>query len=514
MLKFRIPLYGRIAGWFLLNLILVGIVLYFFTRALLPEKGQLSASAAQRVDTLASLVAEKLQRLDETEWTKELSTLELQHGFEFHPYTLRGQLPRGMDLKTPRDVLAELDKFTTPRTKTLTKPRTRPSNRSPNTRPNNQKKQSERSTEPLAPREFPDGLQNIKVQSLSSYKDTRNNHWFLAQVSLGPPEKRFQRRPNALLLLMKASPESAKHMTFNSLPWWLLILGILALCLFMWVPFTWGLTRYISQLTATTETIARGNFQIRNSSARGDELGRLGEAINHLAHRLEGFVNGQRRFMSDIAHELCGPLVRMQLSLGVIEASPEKTAQKLEGLRREIEEMNTMVEELLDFSRASISPDKVEIEPIYLFEVAESVFTKECTPSPINNIPPELTVRCNRHLLTRAISNVVRNSMRYAGHDSQISLSTELSEQKVILHIDDQGPGIEASHLNKVFDPFYRVDEARTREDGGTGLGLAIVQTCVKACLGEVSCHNLSPHGLRVTMTLLRGNLKDEELQR
>lgn len=508
MLKLRIPLYGRIAGWFLLNLLLVGIALYFFTRALLPEKGQLSASAAQRVDTLASLVGEKLQRLDETEWTEELSTLELQHGFQFHPYTLRGQLPRGMELNTPRDVLKELDKFTTPRTKIPAKPRTRPANKNSNTRSNsnknNQKKQPTLSPAALSPRAFPDGLQNIKVQSLSTYKDINKKHWFLAQVSLGPPEKRFQRRPHAILLLMEASEESAKHMTFNYQPWWLLLFGILTLCLIMWVPFTWSLTRYISQLTATTETIARGHFQIRNNSARSDELGRLGEAINRLAHRLEGFVTGQRRFMSDIAHELCGPLARMQLSLGVIEASPEKTPQKLEGLRREIEEMNTMVEELLDFSRASISPDKVSLERVNLFEIVESVFARECTPDAENNISPTLTVRGNQHLLIRAISNVVRNSMRYAGSNSSISISAELFENKVTLHIDDQGPGIAEAHLIKIFDPFYRVDEARTREDGGTGLGLAIVQTCVKACQGEVSCKNLSPRGLRVTIALLK----------
>jgi len=517
-LKLVLPLYGRIAGWFLLNLVLVCLIVYGFTHSLFPADGQLSSSAAKSVNTLANLVGSRLQYLDETEWPAELKSLEEEHEFEFQPYTINGRNPRGLSYETPPDVLFELNKFTmgAKLAKKRVKPRVRPrSIRRPP--PALKKSPAEPSPSrvrqspppyllrPLEDRiiETPDsGFSDLKVQSLVSYKDKSEHYWFLAQISLGPPTHVGYRRPHAVLLLMKASDKTAKSIVFDSKPWWLLGLCIFVLCLIMWLPFTWKLTHYIAQLTGRTEMIAKGHFKINNSPRRYDELGRLGSAIDQLAQRLDGFVNGQQRFMSDIAHELCGPLVRMQLSLGVIELSPEKTGEKLTGLRLEIDEMSKMVEELLDFSRASLSPEHVELETINLHELVNSAFAKECAPHQKNEVSSYLTVQGNKHLLIRAIGNIIRNSICYAGVNEVITISAETSKHQVILHIDDKGPGIPEEHLTKIFDPFYRADEARTREEGGTGLGLAIVQTCVRACKGDVSCMNLQPHGLRVSFVL------------
>ena len=107
----------------------------------------------------------------------------------------------------------------------------------------------------------------------------------------------------------------------------------------------------------------------------------------------------------------------------------------------------------------------------------------------------------NEGLLLRAIANVLRNAIRYAGEAGPITVSAERDGSQVAITIADRGPGLPDEELEQVFTPFYRPDTARTRETGGSGLGLAIVRTCVEACGGTVTCRNGRP-GLEVVMRL------------
>ena len=105
-------------------------------------------------------------------------------------------------------------------------------------------------------------------------------------------------------------------------------------------------------------------------------------------------------------------------------------------------------------------------------------------------------------LLVRALANLVRNSIRYAGEAGPITLSGRREGNLILLTVSDCGPGVPANELARIFDPFYRVDVSRDRATGGVGLGLAIVKTCVEACGGSVSCRNREPKGLDVTLQL------------
>jgi two-component system sensor histidine kinase CpxA len=96
----------------------------------------------------------------------------------------------------------------------------------------------------------------------------------------------------------------------------------------------------------------------------------------------------------------------------------------------------------------------------------------------------------------------LRNAIRYAGHAGKIAIRGERAKDGVLLSVEDRGPGIPAAELPRIFEPFYRLDTARTPGAGGAGLGLAIVATCVEACAGSVSARNLTPSGLAVTIQL------------
>jgi len=121
-------------------------------------------------------------------------------------------------------------------------------------------------------------------------------------------------------------------------------------------------------------------------------------------------------------------------------------------------------------------------------------------------IDPALEVMAEPGLLARAIGNVIRNSIRYAGEAGSIVLSAVPRDGNVQLSITDSGPGVPPEALHRLFDPFFRPESARTREGGGTGLGLAIVKSCVEACGGAVAVRNSKPRGLQVEITLARAS--------
>jgi two-component system, OmpR family, sensor histidine kinase CpxA len=109
-------------------------------------------------------------------------------------------------------------------------------------------------------------------------------------------------------------------------------------------------------------------------------------------------------------------------------------------------------------------------------------------------------------MLSRALANVIRNAIRYAGNAGTITISASEIDDQVRIIVADRGAGVPESDLEKLFDPFYRIETDRSRATGGTGLGLAIVKTCVEACGGHVFAENLAPAGFAVTIVLKRAD--------
>ena len=106
-------------------------------------------------------------------------------------------------------------------------------------------------------------------------------------------------------------------------------------------------------------------------------------------------------------------------------------------------------------------------------------------------------------LLRRALSNIVRNAILYAGDKGPIEIIGEKAGDTVLVTVNDRGPGVPEASIGRLFEPFYRPQVVRDRKSGGVGLGLAIVKACVQACKGTVSAKNLKPRGFSVTMALV-----------
>ena len=147
----------------------------------------------------------------------------------------------------------------------------------------------------------------------------------------------------------------------------------------------------------------------------------------------------------------------------------------------------------------------IELRPIPLLQQIERIVEREKQNGEVVvvEVHEEIVVLGEPELLSRAVGNVLRNAIRYAGKAGPITIQATRANDETVIAISDQGPGVPEASLPRIFDAFYRPDIARTRETGGNGLGLAIVKTCLEAMHGSVTARNRSGGGLIVEMTLL-----------
>ncbi len=272
-----------------------------------------------------------------------------------------------------------------------------------------------------------------------------------------------------------------------------------------WLPLIRGLSRSIAHLTTATEQISNGHFEITLPIKRSDEVGRLSESINRMAKRLSGLVYGQKRFLSDIAHELSSPIARMQFGLGILEQRATADALPyVADVREEVEHMSSLVSELLTFSKSQMNSDPKELREVMLAPLVERVLARERADNATVDVRLDegMAVWAEPECLFRALCNIVRNAVRYAGAAGPIEVTAQRDSEQVAIHVMDHGPGVPEDELENLFRPFYRPEFARQRETGGTGLGLAIVRDCVEACGGTVHCRNRQPVGFEVQITV------------
>ncbi len=465
----RVPLYAKILGWFLLNLALLGAGLLFFIQAHFGFglDALISGRAGDQVETASRLILEDLRGRPPEAWGDVLRRYDRAYGVTFSLFGPGGEWRAGGRAGIPPAVRAEIER--SPR-------QPRPGSRPP-----------------------PPGERRPPPPRSLIHTENPRRYWALLRVELPLPP------PAAGLLLIESASLSAGGLFFDARPWLLLALGGAAFSALFWLPFARRITRTIAQMAEATGRFAEGDFSRRVPVRTADEIGVLAAAVNRMAARLDGYVTGQRRFLGDIAHELCAPLARLQVALGILEErAAGEPRERLLDLREELDQMSALVNELMSFSKASLGASTTKVRAVNLRLVAERAVQREAAGAAnvAVEVPDELLVRADPDLLERALANLLRNAVRHAGADGPIVVQGLRDAGSGLVRVRDEGPGVPPGMVGQLFDPFFRVDSARTRETGGVGLGLAIVKTCVESCGGTVSCRNLSPRGFEVTIRL------------
>jgi two-component system sensor histidine kinase CpxA len=291
---------------------------------------------------------------------------------------------------------------------------------------------------------------------------------------------------------------------FDYKPWIAIVLVVVLISMACWLPLIRGLTQSITRLTNATGQIAEGHFDVELLKDRHDELGHLSDSIRRMAQRLSGYVSGQRRFLGDIAHELCSPVARIQVALGILEQrATDDQAEYVADVGEEVTHISGLINELLAFSKTQVSAP-TQLTAVNVAETVRKVVEREGSEKAQieTEVESGIAVMANPEYLFRSLANLVRNAVRYAGDSGPILVTAKNGGDEVFISVADHGPGLPKDELENVFKPFYRPEFARRRETGGVGLGLAIVRSCIESCGGSVACVNRAPHGLQVDIRL------------
>ena len=282
------------------------------------------------------------------------------------------------------------------------------------------------------------------------------------------------------------------------LPWRLaLTLGVLlaAVLLLSFVAVRW-VTRPLHVLADAAEALGRDINAPPLREEGPTEIAQAARAFNTMQSRLARFIQDRTRVLAAMSHDLKTPITRMRLRAELMD--DEELRQRFEA---DLKEMESMVTHTLEFMRGlGGSEARQAVDVMALLESLQS-----------DNEAMGRTVRIEGHatapypavvsLLKRCLGNLVDNAVLYG---NRVTIQVEDTAQCLTLRFLDEGPGIPEPELEKVFEPFYRLEQSRSRETGGTGLGLTIARNIAQVHGGDIVLRNRREGGLEAVLTLPR----------
>jgi heavy metal sensor kinase len=246
-----------------------------------------------------------------------------------------------------------------------------------------------------------------------------------------------------------------------------------------------------------------------------DEIGRLAAVINDAFARLESSFDKLRRFTADASHELRTPLAVIR-GIGeaglVVTRTPAEYKEAIGSMLEEIDRLTTLVDTLLRLSHGDAGSVHLSREPLDLGQLTREVaaslalLAEERRQQISIQAAESVPVNADRLVLREAITNVIDNAIKYSPAAASIVVSIRTVDDHAVVDVTDQGPGIAAEHRERIFDRFFRVDTARSRDAGGTGLGLAIAKWAVEINGGQISVAPGSTGGSVFRISLPKGH--------
>jgi len=261
----------------------------------------------------------------------------------------------------------------------------------------------------------------------------------------------------------------------------------------------------VDRIASSAERISSQNISERLPVAQtGDELERLSTALNHMIERLDQAFQHSRRFVADASHELRTPLTVLRGELESLVQEPQLTLESRERLGsalEEVERLASIVEGLFAISRLDAGEAAAEWVKFDLARLAASTADQMSLLGEDKHIKVNCTAARNvwvegdQARMKQVVVNLLDNAIKYTPPGGAVGLTVSARDSQAILEVADNGMGIPAEALPRVFERFFRVDKARSREQGGAGLGLSIVRSICTAHHGRVEVLSTPGHG-------------------
>lgn len=338
---------------------------------------------------------------------------------------------------------------------------------------------------------------------------------YVAEFVRVPTGEEQQIAPHLLVLGQPYRPiRSAVGSLFPRMLWAGAI--ALALSIVLAALIAYSIARPLERIARAAEEVAAGNYDQQLSITAPTEIARLVTSFNSMTRRVQATLQSQQDLVANVSHELKTPLTSIQgFSQALLDGTaddPDARARAAAVIHEEAGRMRRLVDELLDLARLEGGQVALAREPVDVADLMRTCadrFTPQarqvgCTlevevPS---SMPPVLG---DAERLEQVFGNLVDNALKHmcaVTDDGRVVLRAEVQDQQVLCSVTDNGPGIAADDLHRVFERFYQVDKSRVRRGSGVGLGLAIAQEIIEAHGGRIRAESVEGLGTRLTVEL------------
>jgi len=352
---------------------------------------------------------------------------------------------------------------------------------------------SKTSTEPgvAFPQDLPDGMQTVRS----------GKKWRVFVTTLKSGQRLAVAQRTAL------RNEIARHAAIRTVMPIVLLIPFLILVAIVVLRY---LLAPVNRLAREIDLRTQTDTTALSAQGLPSEIKPFVASINQMLHRLETGMEQQRRFVADAAHELRSPLTALSLQTENLAAHqlPAETRPQLEAMQAGLQRARTLVSQLLTLARAqldtvnekSATPDEVELQG-----VIRDVFEEILPFAEAQGVDLGVTQSCAMHVkanpvdLNTVVRNLIDNAIRYSGRGSRVDVKISTHEERALIEVQDNGPGIPESERTKVFDPFYRLSG---NTESGSGLGLSIVKNIISKLAGEASISGVPSGGTLVRISI------------
>ncbi len=282
------------------------------------------------------------------------------------------------------------------------------------------------------------------------------------------------------------------------------IAGILALAMVQFLAR--GMTSPLRDMVAATHAMAAGDYSKRVSQTSRDEVGELARAFNRMATDLAAVDRMRRDLVANVSHELRTPITALQAQLeNLVDHVVPPDDDTLRTMLHQVERLGRLVSQLLDLSRLESGTSPLQrrefmIAPVLEQSVKEAALHEPPIELQVAIVPHDLSMYGDPERIHQVVANLIDNAIRHSPPGGKVTVGAR-SNGTIRIDVRDQGPGIPKSERDRIFERFYRSDEARSG-DGGSGLGLSIVRWIVDLHNGSIAIEDEQPSGCRVTITL------------
>ena len=315
-----------------------------------------------------------------------------------------------------------------------------------------------------------------------------NNYWFTTSKYKNAVEVRIRNGNEVIKFLIPKDKISTSAVRIFIL--WLIFPSIILILIA--VVFLRNQTKPIVNLAKAAEKFGKGDYVNEFRPSGAVEIRKAAYEFDRMVKRINRHLNQRSEMLSGISHDLRTPLTRLKLQLAFL--NQKEISEKMS---KDIDEMESMLNDYLQFAKTQIQEDSVKINVNEFFlNICKSINNRNLN---LNRSDEELVLNGRKNSLERCFINLIQNGLTYG---KKVFIGIGKTSHRIVVSIDDDGPGIPKEEYRNIFKPFYRLDKSRSLNKSGVGLGLAIVEDVINSHGGNIKLNKSDLNGLQVKISL------------